>query len=106
MSRSFVPYSHLSLFVSLPHESYFLTISSYDSYLHHYILCPFLSVHPFCRLSSAPLQRGLAPSSGRAYSIQYVDHHPSLGRCVFLCPLAVGFCPFCLVIGSLSHTEH
>src|SRR6218665_4151786 len=79
MSRSFVPYSHLSLFVSLPHVSYFLTISSYDSYLHHYIiLCPFLSVHHFCRLSSAPLQRGLAPSSGRAYLFHTVRRSSSV----------------------------
>src|SRR6218665_2870883 len=83
------PSSHLSLFVTLPHVSYFLTISAY---LHHHILCHLLCFHLVCRLSSVPLERGLAFSIGRSYSIQCVDYHPSLRRCVFLWPLAVGFC--------------
>src|SRR6218665_795680 len=121
MSHSFfVPSSHLSLFVSLPHISYFLTISSY---LHHHNVCRFLSLHLVCRFNhqftykgvlhplAVGLIRGGRYTESTAYSIQYVDYHPSLRRCVFLCPLVVGFCPhrmcpFCLVIGSLSHTAH
>src|SRR6218665_3689070 len=103
MPSSFLPRPLLRICpcLSLPHISYFLTISSY---LHHHILCSLLRFYrQNCRLSSVPLQRALSPSSGRVYSIQYVDYHPSLRRCVFLRPLTVGFChhrmcPFCLVM--------
>src|SRR6218665_385192 len=58
-SHIYVPVCHFHTY----RISYFLTISSY---FHHYILCRLLRFDLVCRLSSVPLQRGLALSSGRA----------------------------------------